>query len=93
MSAWNVAFEMGRQTGFEEGYADGFDAGHDVGAARILLHGPVPDFSPQYSELVALRAAGPCDDRACGACRVRREWLDRHGSDWPGRPVLRVVAS
>ena len=94
---FDAAFELGRSYGFEAGYAAGFDAGEDVTVGRVLLdHQVLADLAPrsgQYAELQALRAAGPCEQPRCGACRVRREAVARNGGDYQGRPALRVVAS
>ena len=85
---YDAAFQLGRSYGLEEGYAAGWDAAEDVTVSRILLdHRVLADLSPrgrQYDELRAVQDAGPCDDPACRACRIRLEWLERNGGDFPG---------
>ncbi len=66
--------------------------------SRILLdHQVLADLSlrgRQYDELRALQDAGSCDDAACRACRIRRDWLQRNGGDFPAvLTTLRAVAS
>lgn len=74
----------GVAAGYAEGYRDGFEAGLDVGACRVLIHGPIPDLSPQYGAWRRRLDAGPCPDPRCVPCSVRRGWLERYGSEFRG---------
>lgn len=74
---------------WRDGYRTGWDAGADVGAGRVMigLRAGWPDLtalSPTYRQWRAQVEAGPCDDRRCGACTVRRDALSRYVGDFPG---------
>jgi len=94
---FQAGYDAGTIDGFEDGYRGGWDAAEDVTVSRLALalQNGLPDLNAgrQYSELRVAREAGPCPDPRCGACVVRREWLDRNGGDYPGRTALRAVAS
>ena len=66
---WREGDRHGFLDGYADGYRGGFDVGHDVGAARILLHGPVPELSPAY---VDHRRRSRLDNSPCGQPRCRR---------------------
>jgi hypothetical protein len=83
--AFDSGWEAGRIDGWAAGYRAGFSAGADVGAARVLIHGPIPDLSPGYVDWRATLDGDPCTDPKCGACKVRRDWLTEHGDDLPGQ--------
>lgn len=67
--------------GYAQGYRDGFEVGRDIGAAHVLIHGPIPDLSPEYAAWRSRLEAAPECARRCGRCSacVRLDWLDRHG--------------
>jgi hypothetical protein len=79
---------------WQGGYVAGWHAGHDVGAARVLIHGPVPALSPGYVDWRARLTADPvCPARCrrCSAC-VRQAAVTRNRAaygcdDYPGSRV------
>lgn len=90
----NEVFEAGVEAGlwsaWEEAYRAGWAAAEDVITSRIALQleNGLPDLSAgrQYADMRPPEwAAGvPCTDPGCGACGVRRGWLERHGRDFQG---------
>jgi hypothetical protein len=91
---WRLAERSGWVQGWPAGYAYGFGVGVDVGAARILIHGAVPDLSPQYKAWRRRLDAEPECARRCGRCSacVRQAAVARnraaYGSDdYPGTGV------
>jgi hypothetical protein len=65
---WRLAEQSGWAKGWPDGYAAGFGVGVDVGAARVLIHGPMPDHSPQYKAWRRRLEAPPVCARRCGRC-------------------------
>lgn len=97
-----LALHLTVESAFHQVYEAGFRAGGDVAAGRIAMMleagpvdlAPLAEMSSSYRESVRRRRAGPCADRRCGSCSIRRAAVERNrargwGDDFPGMEALR----